>query len=139
MINISLASSLVNIFKDTVAVRFGLIEGYAGLGLDIDIPFGTDMFRWVTSFEAFDMTGQNRVDDRRPHLKWLNRMYMMRNIYLTFGADDFVSKRNANVFVGGGIRFGDDDVKFLLGGLGSAVSSTSGGGSAFNTGTYVGQ
>lgn len=126
------------IFKDTVALRFGLMEGYGGVGIDIDIPFGTDKFRWVTSFEAFDLTGQNKVNDRRPHLKWLNRMYMMRNIYLTFGADDFVSKRNSNVFVGGGIRFGDDDVKFLLGGLGSAASSGSGGGSAFNTGTYVG-
>ena len=47
-------------------------------------------------------------------------MYVMRNIYFTFGADDFVSKQNANVFVGLGMRFGDDDVKYVLGSLSGA-------------------
>lgn len=106
------------IFKD-IAVRFGLFEGSAGMGIDFDIPLGTDKFRWVTTLEAFDITGWNRKEDRRrPHLKWLNSMFIMRNIYLTFGADDFASKNNACVFVGAGLRFGDDDVKFLLGGAG---------------------
>jgi phospholipid/cholesterol/gamma-HCH transport system substrate-binding protein len=101
------------IYKD-IALRFGLFENTGGLALDIDIPFRTDKFRWVTSLEAFDLAGWNRIDDRRPHLKWLNRMYFMRNIYFTFGADDFVSKHNASCFFGAGVRFGDDDVKYLL-------------------------
>ncbi len=107
------------VFKD-IAVRFGLFEGTAGLGLDIDIPFKTDKFRWVTSFEVFDFSGWNRKKDRRPHFKWLNRMFILRNMYFTFGADDFVSKRNANVFFGAGLRFGDDDVKYLVGSLSGA-------------------
>lgn len=107
------------IFKD-IAVRFGLFEGSAGLGVDIDIPFRNDKFRWVTTLEMFDMRGWNRIDDRRPHFKWLNRVYMFRNIYLTFGADDFVSKTNANAFFGGGIRFGDDDFKYILSSLSGA-------------------
>ncbi len=107
------------VFKD-IAVRFGLFEGGAGFGLDIDIPFKTDKFRWVTSFEAFDFRGWNRKDDRRPHLKWINRMFILRNMYFSFGADDFVSKRNANVFFGAGFRFGDDDVKYLIGNLSGA-------------------
>src|SRR3990167_4269011 len=85
------------IFKD-VAFRFGLFEGFAGVGVDIDIPLKSDKFRWLTSFEAFDLNGWNRKDDKRPHLKWLNKMYFMRNIYFTFGADDFASKRNASMF-----------------------------------------
>ena len=104
------------IFKN-VALRMGLFEGMAGFGVDVDVPFRTDNFRWVTSLEMFDFNGWNRKRDRRPHVKWLNRIYMMRNIYFTFGADDFASKRNANVFFGGGIRFGDDDVKYLVSGL----------------------
>ena len=112
------------IFND-VAIRCGLFEGSAGVGIDIDIPFETDKFRWVTTFEMFDMTGQNRIDDRRPHLKWLNRMHILRNIYFTFGADDFISKRNASAFVGGGLRFGDDDVKYLLSSLSGVVSGIS--------------
>jgi len=100
-------------FKD-IAFRLGLFEGTAGIGLDVDIPFKTENFRWVTTFEAFDLSGWNRKRDRRPHLKWLNRMFVFRNTYFVFGADDFISKRNANAFFGAGIRFGDDDIKYLL-------------------------
>lgn len=116
------------VFSD-IALRFGLIEGFGGVGIDFDIPTGSENFRWVTTLEAFDMTGQNRRNDRRPHFKWLNRMFIMRNLYVTFGADDFASRHNANVFLGVGLRFGDDDVKFLLGGIsgggiGSGVATT---------------
>ncbi len=108
---------------DYLGLRFGLFEGSAGVGLDFDIPFNNEKFRWVTSLEAFDMSGQNRINDRRPHLKWINRMYVFRNIYMTFGADDFISKKNANAFFGAGIRFGDDDVKYLLSSAGSGLAA----------------
>ncbi|HEV2600969.1 MAG TPA: MlaD family protein [Candidatus Babeliales bacterium] len=116
------------IFRD-LAFRFGLIEGFGGVGVDYDIPFDNDKFRWVTSLEIFDITGWNHrskrysnveIDDRRPHLKWINKMYILKNLYVVFGADDFVSKNNANAFFGAGIRFGDDDVKYLLPSLGGA-------------------
>ena len=116
---ISLGLQFGKIFKD-IAFRIGLFEGSAGAGVDVDIPLGTDKFRWVTTFEAFDLSGWNRKDDRRPHLKWINRMYLLRNVYFNFGADDFASKRNANVFFGAGFRFGDDDVKYLLGSISGA-------------------
>ena len=104
------------IFND-VAFRFGLFEGTAGVAVDFDIPFRNDKFRWVTSLEAFDLSGWNRKDDQRAHLKWINKMYILRSMYLTFGADDFISKRNANAFFGAGMRFGDDDVKYFLSSL----------------------
>lgn len=114
---------------DRVALRLGLIEGTAGFGVDFDIPLESENVRWITSFEGYEMTGWNRIDDRRPHLKWINRMYFMRNIYITFGADDFVSKRNANAFVGAGFRFNDDSIKYLMSGFGgggiSGAPSTS--------------
>ena len=116
------------IFKH-IALRGGLIEGFAGFGVDVDIPFPTDKFRWVTTFEAFDFRGRNRFGanletedleqkhrfggDSRPHLKWINRLFVLKNIYFVFGADDFVSRQNANAFVGGGIRFCDDDIKYF--------------------------
>jgi phospholipid/cholesterol/gamma-HCH transport system substrate-binding protein len=115
------------IFGD-LALRVGMIDGFAGMGADYDFPFKTDKFRWVTTFEGFDFRGFNRRgpnkfhQDKRPHLKWLNRMFFMRNIYFTFGADDFISKQNANAFVGVGLRFGDDDVKYVLGSISGAGS-----------------
>jgi phospholipid/cholesterol/gamma-HCH transport system substrate-binding protein len=113
------------IFGD-IALRVGMFDGYAGVGADYDFPFKNDKFRWVTTFEGFDFRGFNRRgpnqfhQDKRPHLKWLNRMFLIRNIYFTFGADDFISKQNANVFVGVGMRFGDDDVKYVLGSISGA-------------------
>ncbi len=109
------------IFRN-IAVRGGLFEGLGGVAIDIDIPFNTDKLRWVTTMELFDIIGWNRVEDRRPHFKWLNKMYVMRNIYFTFGADDFVSRHNASTFVGIGFRFSDDDIKYLLPSLGGAAS-----------------
>lgn len=113
------------VFKD-IAIRFGLFEGTAGAGCDIEIPFKNDKFRWVTTLEMFDMRGWNRTHDRRPHLKWLNKVYMFRNIYFTFGADDFISKENSNAFFGGGIRFGDDDFKYILSSLSGAGGASGG-------------
>lgn len=119
------------IFKD-IAFRVGLIEGFGGIAVDFDIPLGTERFRWVTSLEAYDLTGWNHyeskrysnvwIDDRRPHLKWLNKMYILKNLYVVFGADDFVSKHNATAFFGAGLRFGDDDIKYLLPTMGGGRS-----------------
>ena len=112
-------------FKD-MALRLGIFENTAGLAVDFYVPFETPSLRWITTLEAFDLKGWNRKEDRRPHLKWLNRMFFATNLYAVFGADDFVSKRNANVFFGFGIRFGDDDAKILLPAVAGSMSSGSG-------------
>lgn len=106
------SAQVCKIFKD-FTLRFGLMESFGGLGVDFEIPFHTDRFRWITTFEAFDFRGRNKVDDDRPHFKWINRLFFMRNLYLNFGADDFISKRNANGFFGAGIRFSDEDIKYV--------------------------
>ncbi len=98
------------IFKD-VALRFGLIEGWSGVGIDVEIPFNNENFRWVTTFELFDFRGRQRINDSRPHLKWMNRVFLLRNIYCAFGADDFISQENSNGFFGMGIRFDDAALK----------------------------
>lgn len=107
------------IFKNLV-LRFGLIENSAGVGLDFQIPFPTDKFRWITSIEGFDFRGRDRINDDRPHLKWMNRVFVLRNIYMAFGIDDFVSKHNANAISGLGIRFCDDDLKYIVSKIGFA-------------------
>ncbi|MFT6765453.1 MAG: phospholipid/cholesterol/gamma-HCH transport system substrate-binding protein [Alteromonas naphthalenivorans] len=101
-----------------LAFRFGLFENTFGLGVDYDLPFGNQNVRWVSSFEAFDFRGRDRLNDERPHLKWINRLFFLRNLYFDFGADDFISKHNSNMFMGAGIRFGDDDIKYFVSRLG---------------------
>lgn len=109
-----------------IALRLGLFEGSGGVGIDFEIPFESENFRWVTTLEFFDMHGWNRREDKRPHLKWVNRMFVMRNIYCVFGAEDFVSKRNAGVFAGVGVRFGDDNVKYILSSMSGAGGAAGG-------------
>lgn len=110
------------IFND-VALRFGLFESSFGCAIDYDIPFDSDDIRWVTSVEMFDLRGRDRIDDQRPHIKWVNRVFLLRNFYIDFGADDFVSRHNANAFFGMGIRFADDDLKYFLARFGSGIGS----------------
>ena len=110
------------IFND-LAFRFGIFENMTGMALDYEIPFKSDKFRWVMTFEAFDFHGQDRYEDTRPHFKWVNRVFVMRNFYMAFGADDFISRRNANAFYGGGLRFNDDDFKHILSKLGFIASA----------------
>ena len=93
---------------DFAAVRFGLIEGFAGAGLDLAIPIPTDTLRWISTFELFDLRGWNRHNDRVPHFKWFNRLFVLNNIYAVFGADDFASRCNASAFFGLGLCFGDE-------------------------------
>lgn len=100
---------------DRLALRLGLMENTVGFGVDYYVPLETDYFHWITSLEAYDFTGVNRINDKRPHVKWLNRLFFLKNLYTAFGVDDVCSKSSANPFIGGGLRFGDDDVKYLMG------------------------
>lgn len=109
---------------DRLAFRIGLFENTFGLGVDYYIPLNTDKLHWITTFEAFDFRGINRLNDSRPHLKWLNRAFFFRNLYTTFGLDDVCSKKEANPFIGGGLRFGDDDLKYFISYLSPVQAAT---------------
>lgn len=99
---------------DRVALRVGLFESTFGAGIDYYVPLKTDKFHWITTLEAFDFNGANRIDSTRPHIKWINRLFFMKNLYTTFGVDDICSKNNASPFFGAGLRFGDEEIKYLL-------------------------
>ncbi|MFH0898816.1 MAG: MlaD family protein [bacterium] len=111
---------------DRLSLRVGMFENTFGFGADYYVPLNTDMFHWVTTLEAFDFRGTNRIDDTRPHVKWLNKVYFLKHLYTTFGIDDIYSKRNANPFIGGGLRFSDDDLKYFLSSLPVGKMSSSG-------------
>ncbi len=109
-----------------LAFRVGLFENAFGGAVDWYVPLETDSFHWITTLEAFDFSGYKRFDtsDHRPHVKWLNKAFFMKNLYTCFGLDDIYSKKGANPFWGGGLRFNDDDLKYFLTSLGSAKSGS---------------
>ncbi len=93
-------------FLNRWTLRAGIIEGTAGIACDYYDPWG-----WVSTFEAFDFRGHNRFDlcDRRPHLKWLNRIYFTPEFYLVAGADDFISRSYKSAIIGCGVTFSSCD------------------------------
>ncbi len=90
-----------------LVIRGGLIESTGGLGLDYLLLDES----LKLSFEAFDFD-----PDERPHLKAWADYTFFKNLFVTVGWDDFMSNTGGDsFFVGGGIRFTDDDLKYLLG------------------------
>ena len=87
-------------------LRGGLFESTGGAALDW--YFWED--RAKLYFEAFDFQ-----DDEAPHLKSGVMVHFLKNFYATAGFDDFAgNNRDRSVFGGLGLRFTDEDLKFLL-------------------------
>jgi phospholipid/cholesterol/gamma-HCH transport system substrate-binding protein len=110
-------------FKDELAIsamvgwrwngftlRGGLIESRGGGGID----YATLRNRLRFSADMWDF---NRPLAFAPHAKLTTRYYFSPSVYLTGGWDDFLntSRKTDSVFVGAGIRWTDDDIKYLLG------------------------
>ncbi len=103
---------------DDLTFRTGLFDETFGVAIDYNIPTHSEYFGWKMSVEAFDFWGHNRTNgDGRMHVKWINKISYMNNIYSVFGMDDFFSKSTASPFLGIGLTFDDDDLKYILPGL----------------------
>ncbi len=85
----------------------GLIENSGGA--QVEYPMLDE--RFLVSFEAFDF---NRPEDLAPHLRLSGRWRFHPNLYLVGGYDDFLED-DSSLFLGGGIRWNDENIKYLLG------------------------
>jgi len=88
------------------AVRGGILESTGGVGADYYL------FRDKVklSFEAWDF---NRKPT--PHLKASASYDFFKHLFLVAGGDDLSSKERRSFFAGGGIKFEDDDLKYIIG------------------------
>lgn len=84
----------------------GLIESTAGA--QVEYPL-LDRRLWL-SVEAFDFS---RPQDLAPHLRLTGRYQFHPNLYVIGGYDDVLE--NDSIFLGGGIRWRDENLKTLLG------------------------
>jgi phospholipid/cholesterol/gamma-HCH transport system substrate-binding protein len=94
----------------------GIIENSGGAQIEYPLPI-LDR-RLMLSFEAFDF---NRPNNQNAHLRLLGRYKFAPNLYLVGGYDDPLEKNNRSFFLGGAIRWSDDNIKSLLGLAGSAL------------------
>jgi phospholipid/cholesterol/gamma-HCH transport system substrate-binding protein len=92
-------------FYDLTA-RAGIFASTGGVGLDYHLWDD----RLTFTLEAYDF----RQDDN-PHLRFAMDYSFWRYFYLSAGADDFISDDDRSTFfLGAGISFYDDDIKWLL-------------------------
>ncbi|HEX4960324.1 MAG TPA: MlaD family protein [Thermoanaerobaculia bacterium] len=89
----------------------GIIEGSGGAQVEYPLPVLNR--KLLLSFEAF---GFNRPDNQSPHLRLTGRYQFHPNLYLLAGYDDPLEHHA--FFLGGGIRWSDENIKYLLGSLG---------------------
>jgi phospholipid/cholesterol/gamma-HCH transport system substrate-binding protein len=105
-------------FLDVVDLRIGLMESEFGVGADY-FPFNKGKYaekykdKFVVSVDAFDFG--TKSSSRDPHIKVKGQYNFTKNLYVNAGYDDFLNKNTKSTFVGGGLIFLDDDIKYLLG------------------------
>ncbi|MBI3755985.1 MAG: MCE family protein, partial [Deltaproteobacteria bacterium] len=100
-------------FKD-LTLRGGIIESTGGAGMDYYMF--KDRLRFT--FEAFDFDKK-----RNPHLKAGLTFDLNKYFFITGGYDDFVSKlKLASPYVGIGLHFEDEDIKYILSSAGSVIT-----------------
>lgn len=108
---------------DSLTLKIGIIESTFGASAEYDFSLKFNNFRWITKLEAFDFDSFNNTKFKstpkdkksRIHLRWSNKIFLLKNMYTAIGWDDMLSQhRNDSLFWGAGIQFGDDDIKYLL-------------------------
>jgi phospholipid/cholesterol/gamma-HCH transport system substrate-binding protein len=92
-----------------VTLRGGIMESAGGFGLEYDVVKD----RFSVGADIFDF---NRPDNRA-HLKLYGNYDIMKNLFITGGADDFLNRDTQfrTFFLGFGIKFPDDDLKYVTG------------------------
>ncbi|MBI3609136.1 MAG: MCE family protein [Nitrospirae bacterium] len=96
-------------FSD-VALRIGLMENTFGLGTDLYLF--NDALRF--SADAWDFNSNDPLN-KHVHLKGTASYSFFKYLFVQGGYDNLINKKLGTGFAGGGIRFEDDDLKYLVG------------------------
>ena len=108
--------------KFTISAQFGFRLGEANLraglfeshgGAAVDYHFLDRRLR--ISAEAFDFSRELGDEDLQPRLRLYGRYKLNPHIYLVGGYDDALESDRSSLFLGAGIRWRDDDLKYLIG------------------------
>ncbi len=93
-----------------LALRLGLMESTGGIGgeyyvLDDKIKFSLDAWNFSS----------NEPGNEHAHLKATATYYLGKTVFVNAGYDNFLNSDLRSGFVGAGLRFDDEDLKYLLG------------------------
>jgi len=94
-------------------LRAGIFESKGGVGIDRMVARN----KLRLSLEAYDFTRT----EKPPHVRVEGRYFITRNLFAFAGWDDPTWAQRSSYLLGGGITWGDEDVKYLLGTAASAA------------------
>jgi len=100
------------------SLRIGLIESTFGLGADQ--YFFKDRIKLYV--DAWDFNADEYLSENM-HFKLGADIFATKNLYLTAGYDNFLNDYREGYYVGAGIRFEDEDFKYLFGSASGAISN----------------
>ena len=95
---------------NNAALRAGLTESTFGAGADYFL-FND---KAKVSVDVWDFSN-NEDEAKNPHAKVGVDYFIFKNVFLSAGADNIFNKKRRGAYVGAGVKFEDEDVKYLLG------------------------
>ena len=106
------------LFGHTLTLRGGLKESTGGVGADFYIDSDKYLFADIWDFGRKD---RPQDKDLKPNLQIGLHWHLTRNFYLRIGGDDILNSKLRGAFGGVGLLFRDEDLKYLLGGVGLPI------------------
>lgn len=95
-------------FND-LALRIGLMESTFGVGADYF--FNDDAGR--IKFDIWDI-GADEVQADRAHARLGVDYHVFKFLFVSGGVDNFMNSRRRGLYLGGGLRFEDEDFKYFI-------------------------
>ncbi|OHE59243.1 MAG: hypothetical protein A2Z47_07640 [Thermodesulfovibrio sp. RBG_19FT_COMBO_42_12] len=106
---IEFTAQIARRFKD-VALRIGLTENTFGVGGD----YFFDNDRGKVTADIWDFSNDEEGSDN-PHIKVGVDYFVFKHLFLSAGADNILNKKWSGGYAGVGLRFEDEDLKYLFG------------------------
>jgi phospholipid/cholesterol/gamma-HCH transport system substrate-binding protein len=102
---------------DNLLLRGGIIDSTGGVGVDYFMY--NDKLK--LSAEVYDFNAVNDIRGDNAHARFQARYQMYNHIDLYAGYDNFLNSEAANLFLGFGIAFSDNDLKTFISSGGSSL------------------
>lgn len=97
----------------SIVLRFGIKESTGGVG--VDYVYNPKL---MFTFDIWDFGREDHPnEDLKPNTELGFKYYVMGPFFIKAGGYDLLNEEYRSVFVGGGMSFTDNDLKYLLGGV----------------------
>jgi len=102
---------------NNLLLRGGLIDSTGGIGIDYFVYKDDLRLR----AEVYDFNAVNDIRGSEAHARIEAKYKVLKHINFYLGYDNFLNKNAANIYLGLGVGFKDDDLKQLLGSSGGSL------------------